>query len=196
MRAGYIASWLAAAPFSLVARSALADAAPIVSDKWGATLVQLAQVGFIGAAVALFLLGAFVLIWGKDGTESQGKTKRLYLVLAFSSVLFAGAIHVWDTVHTGTVIISFSPDFQAEQLPIPVISTSAGNKAPGDEIDVSKDRRLLIYVDQLIKAVRQLQGSVTAAQSSSKAANQVLAVYAKDLAARAGEPVRDAAPTN
>lgn len=163
---------------------------------WGDILVKLAQVGFIGAAIALFLLGAVVLIWGKEGSPNQAQTKRLYLVLAFLSVVIAAGTHMWDTRVPGTVILSFSPDFQDEGLPSPRIYTSAGDKLPGQPIDVSKDRILVIYVDQLIKAVRQLRGSVATAQKTSQATQGVLAKYAADLAKKNGDGVVDPVPTN
>src|SRR5215467_7955155 len=73
-------------------------ASPQLPDTgWGDILVKLAQVGFIGAAIALFLLGAAVLIWGRERNPSEATTIRLYLLFAFLSVVLAAGIHVWDT---------------------------------------------------------------------------------------------------
>jgi len=170
-------------------------ASPQLPDTgWGDTLVKLAQVGFIGAAIALFLLGAAVLIWGRERNPSEATTIRLYLLFAFLSVVLAAGIHIWDTWNArmpGTVIISFSPDFKDQGLPDPRIYTSQGDKRPGDVIDVSKDRMLMIYVDNLINAVKKLQTSVATAKKSTQATQKVLAKYAQNLAKQAGDPVVD-----
>ena len=166
------------------------------SSDLGDSLVKLAQLGFIGLSIALFLLGAIVLISGKAGSADEQRTRRTYLWAAFLSVFVGAGVHIWDTHNSGTVIIEFSPDFEGAGLPVPTIRTPAGLKVPGEIIDVTKDRTLMIYVDKVIAAVRTLNASVRSAQQSTQASQQMLAKYALELSKNSGESVIDVAPTH
>lgn len=126
-----------------------------VDPEWGDKVVALAQVGFMGVAIGVFLVGAFVLVWGKRDTEQQAKTVRQYLMYAFLSLVIAAGVEVWKTRNYGTVIVWFSPQF-SEDLPQPVIRNGPFVGKQGQEIDISHDHTLQIVLDDALAKMREL----------------------------------------
>jgi hypothetical protein len=176
------------APATVALIATLSFSAPAFSQPTAAldktlsdTLVQLAQVGFIGAAIALFLLGALVLIWGRTESENEARNKRLYLLLAFLSLVVAGAVHMWDGRAAGTVVVFFSPDLGAETLPYPTIN-GAAIQGSREEVDISRDHTLLIAFDRALKTIRDQQVRLRSAESGQR----VLAQQTVDADPEAG----------
>jgi hypothetical protein len=126
-----------------------------IDPEWGDKLVALAQVGFMGVAIGVFLLAAFVLVWGKRDTEQQAKTVRQYLMYAFLSLVVAAGVEVWKTRNYGTVIVWFSPKF-SDDLPQPVIRNGGFVGQQGQPIDISHDRTLQIVLDDALDKIKSL----------------------------------------
>lgn len=150
-------------------------------DKsWGDILVQLAQLGFIGAAFGLFLLAAFVLIWGKNSTPEETKSKRLYVWLAFGSVLIAAGVHVY-TRTAGTVIVMFSPELDGNSMPLPTIRNGTLVGTQGEPIDITEDRMLVIVLDSVIKKVQDLSRTNRSLEQGREVNQQTIIEFASRL---------------
>jgi hypothetical protein len=143
--------------------AAAAEGLPVPDESLGDTLVQLAGLGFIGAAFGLFLLAALVIVWGKNSTPEEMKTKRLYITLAFASVIIAAGVHVY-TRTAGTVIVMFSPEL-GETIPVPMIRNGTVVLAPG-KIDITEDRTLVIVLDKVLRKVQDLSRTNEANQQA------------------------------
>ena len=129
------------------------------------TIISLANLGFIGVGVIVFLFTFILLFRGKPMTAANAQLQHRFLTMGFSFTVLCAVMALagpWlappATVSTPhSVTLAFSPSFEVVKLPQPHIQLPDGSTAsPSKPFLVTSDMQIVVSVDAAFEQVKEL----------------------------------------
>lgn len=166
------------------------------------TLVKLMNFGAAGVGVIVMLFVFFIVIRSEQVDPSRLDLSKMLLRygLGFATVCAVVAIlGPWfqprPVVDPPKMLLSFSPSFASEKLPMPGIMLPNGDEIGEGKLFVAQSGPVLVRMDDSLKAVKALKSTVeTLAETATNAQKQAdQAVQALTQANEASSPALESA---
>ncbi len=161
------------------------------------TVVKLVNVGFAGVGVVVLLFVFIILMQGKPADAGTQRLRQRFLTLGMGFAFFCGLLSVVapllaprpqiDT-RPAAMLLSFSPSFETEGLPMPSITLPDGEMVQPGKAFPAQGGQVLVSVDNALKSVATLkQTALTLAETASAAQKQADSAVAALAEAAQGE---------
>jgi len=166
------------------------------------TIVDLARLGNLGVGLAIILMGFVLAVQAKPVDPSTAKLRGDFLKFGFAYAVITALMTLVPLVIGGGPVserLAFSPDFDTEKLPPPVIRLPDGTQQPHDSkfdlhpstgtqvVTISMDGTL----DQ-VRNLRQASANLTSTVATVTQQRDALAEKAATAEDSGGEPLAPA----
>src|SRR5688572_5562576 len=132
-------------------------------------VVQLVQLGAIGLAAVLLVAVFLIVAKGGKVDPATSRLRHSFLRYGVLCVLAFGLLDLaqfWlagqRAVSEHKVSLTFSPDFEVNELPLPRIQLPDGPVAPSTQFPVARDMQIVVSVEAALKRVRDLKQATEA----------------------------------
>jgi hypothetical protein len=135
------------------------------------TVVKLVNLGFAGVGIAIFLLVAVMRLRGKSNTAASIDLEKFYLKIGVCFAVFCGLIFVFGPIAQARfgsqpaakapVVLTFSPRFDTEKLPFPIITLPDGTQVQPDTKFDMAGGMIKVSVDDALQQIKALRETAT-----------------------------------
>ncbi|MEY2925560.1 MAG: hypothetical protein RL367_37 [Pseudomonadota bacterium] len=131
------------------------------------TVVKLVNLGFAGVGIAIFLLVAVMRLRSKSNDPASIDLEKFYLKTGVGFAVFCGLIFVFgpiaqarfgsQPVAKGPMVLTFSPRFDTEKLPFPIITLPDGSQVQPDTRFETAGGMIKVSVDDALQQIKALR---------------------------------------
>lgn len=161
------------------------------------TVVKLVNIGFAGVGVVVLLFVFIILMQGKPADADTQRLRQRFLSLGMAFAFFCGVLSVVAPLlaprpqvnsKPADMLLSFSPKFETEGLPVPSITLPDGEMVPPGKAFAAQGGQVLVSIDDALKSVATLkQTALTLAETANAAQKQADTAVAALADAKQGE---------